>query len=215
MHEPTTDLDERAARFATRSLVLAFCCGFLLATSVSAGVVSERLRAGSVRTALVVDLVVLVAGILATTLTSRPLNVLFEDVSNDDSAPRIVRLRPSILVVSQIVGTACGVTLVHFVLERSHASALSWMCECPPQFVNDAVATLGTLAAVWSCAFRRLRMDLLIATLGVLLLYGFTRQHWHVDRSPFRFEMTIQELVVAQVVATATGLLAFRRFSSA
>jgi hypothetical protein len=215
MHEPTTDLDDRATRFATRSVLLAFCCGFLLATSVSAGVVSERLRAGSVRTALIVDLVVLVAGVLATTLTSRPLNVLFEDTPNDGKAPTITRLRPSIIVVSQVVGTACGITLVHLVLERSNVRALSWMCECPPQFVNDAVATLGTLAAVWSCAFRRLRMDLLIATLAILLLYGFTRHHWHVDHSPFRFEMTIQELVIAQVIATATGLLAFRRFSSA
>jgi hypothetical protein len=215
MDEPTTDLDAREAQFAKRSLVLAFFCGLLLASLISAGVIGERLQAGSVRTALLVDLVVLVAGIFTTVLTARPLNVRFEELSRDGRVPTVTRLRPSVIMALQIVGIACGIGLVHLMLKQSHASALSWMCECPPQFVNDAVATLGTLAAVWACASRRLRMDLLIGTLGILLLYGFTRHHWHVDRAPFSFELTIQELVVAQVIATATGLLAFRRFSSA
>lgn len=214
MDEPKADLDPREARFAKRSLTLAFFCGLLLACVISAGVIGERLRAGSVRTALLVDVIVLFAGILATTLTARPLNVRFEELRDGGEAPLVTRLRPSVILALQIAGIACGITLAHIVLKRSHVSALAWMCECPPQFVNDAIASLGTLAAVWACASRRIRMDLLIVMFGVLLLYGLTRRHWHVDRAPFGFEMPIQELVVAQVVATATGLLAFRRFSS-
>lgn len=214
MDDRTTELGSRSRRFARRSVVLASLCGFILAALVSAGVVGERLRAGSVHTALIVDALVLVAGIVVTTLTSRPLNLLFAAISNDGDAPILMRLRPSVVAVPQLVGMMSGIALVHLILRRSNVSALTWMCECPPQFVNDIVATVGTFAAVWACAARRIRIDLLIATLGLLLLYGHTRQHWHVDRAPFPFEMTIQELVVAQVIATATGLLAFRRFSS-
>lgn len=208
-------LDLREARFARRSLAIAFSCGLLLACVVSAGIIGERLRAGSVRTALLVDVIVLLAGISATMLTARPLNMRFEELRDDGKAPLVTRLRPSVVLILQVVGVTCGITLTHLVLRQSHATALSWMCECAPQFVNDVIASLGTLAAVWACASRRIRMDLLVATLGVLLLYGLTRRYWHVDRAPFRFEMPIQELVVAQVIATATGLLAFRRFSSA
>jgi len=96
MDEPTTDLDAREAQFAKRSLVLAFFCGLLLASLISAGVIGERLQAGSVRAALLVDLVdlvVLVAGIFATVLTARPLNVRFE---NSAATARLRRSRGSV-----------------------------------------------------------------------------------------------------------------------
>jgi hypothetical protein len=87
------------------------------------------------------------------------------------------------------------------------------MSEQPPQFVNDAVAALGTLAAVRAFASRSVSPYMLIVMFGLLLGYRITGQLWHVDRAPHLFQASIQELVAAQVIAAATGLLAFRRFS--
>jgi hypothetical protein len=79
--------------------------------------------------------------------------------------------------------------------------------------VNDAVAVLGVFAAIWAFATRRVGIALLVTLFALLLCYGVTQARWHVDHAPFAFETTIQELVVGQVLAVATGLFAFRRFS--
>ena len=181
-----------------------------MAVTVSAGIVCERLLGGNVHAALVVDVLVLFAGVIAASLTSRPLNVTLAAVSFTGA---VTRLRSTVIVVPQLLGIACGIGMVHLALKHSGGQALGWMSECPAQFVNDAVAAVGTLVASWVCASRPLRWGLLIQMLGMLLLYGATRQHWHVDRAPFPFQTSIQDLVVAQVIAASTGLLAFRRFS--
>jgi hypothetical protein len=106
-----------------------------------------------------------------------------------------------------------GIALVHLLLKFSRFSALRWMSEQPAQFVNDGVAALGTLAAVWACASKPVRTSLLLEMFGLLLLYRATGHLWHVDHAPRVFRTSIQELVAAQVIAAATGLLAFRKFS--
>jgi hypothetical protein len=205
------DIAERARRFATRNLGLAYCCGLLLSITTSAGVVAERILGGNLQAALGVDVLVLGVAILAMTLTSRPLVTFFSDIEE----PRwLVRLRASALLLPQLLGVLSGVALVHLALRFSDFSALQWMSERPAQFVNDAVAALGTLAAVWACASRPLRMYLLLQMLGLLLLYRATGRHWHMDHSPYVFRTSIQELVAAQVIAAATGLLAYRKFSA-
>jgi hypothetical protein len=87
------------------------------------------------------------------------------------------------------------------------------MSEQPPRFVNDAVAVLGTLAAIRAFASRSVSPYMLIVMFGLLLSYRITGQLSHVDRAPHLFQASIQELAAAQVIAAATGLLAFRRFS--
>jgi hypothetical protein len=206
-----SDIAERARHFATRSLWLAYCCGLLLSITTSAGVVAERLLGGNVEAALSVDVAVLGVAILAMTLTSRPLATFFGDT---EDANWLVRLRSGAVLLPQLLGVLSGIALVHLSLRYSGFSALQWMSERPAQFINDAVAALGTLAAVWACASRPLRMCLLLEMLGLLLLYRATGQHWHVDHAPRVFRASIQELVAAQVIAAATGLLAFRKFSS-
>jgi len=201
---------KRARRFARRSLGLAYCCGLLLAGTTSAGVVAERLLGGSIHAALSVDVIVLGVAILAMTFTSRPLVTSFGDAD----AHAVARLRSSVVLLPQLLGVLCGIALVHLALRYSCFSALWWMSERPAQFVNDGVAALGTLTAVWACASRPLRMCLLLEMVGLLLLYRATGQHWHVDRAPRVFQASIQELVAAQVIAAATGLLAFRKFSA-
>jgi hypothetical protein len=40
--------------------------------------------------------------------------------------------------------------------------------------------------------------------------YRATASAWHLDQAPHGFQTTIQELVVAQFIAAALGLLVFR-----
>ncbi len=201
---------ERAHRFAMRSVALAYCCGLLLSLTTSAGVVAERLLGGNIQAALSADVIVLGVAIVAVTLTSRPLVTFFGDTSD---ASWLVRLRARVLIGPQLLGVVSGVALVHISLRYSGFSALQWMSERPAQFVNDAVAALGTLAAVWACASKPVRTYLLLEMFGLLLLYRATGHLWHLDRAPHVFRASIQELVAAQVIAAATGLLAFRKFS--
>ena len=202
--------EARVRRFGARSMWLAFASGLLVAVTVSSGVVWERVLGGNVHAALAVDVLVLCAAVVAASLTSRPLNVIFTDARGTTGG---ARLRSAVILAHQLLGVACGIGMVHVALKHSGIQALSWMSECPAQLVNDAVAAMGTLIAIWVCASHRLRWGLLIQMLGMLLLYGATRQHWHADRAPFTFQTSIQDLVVSQVVAASTGLLAFRRFS--
>lgn len=191
-------------------MLLAFGAGLLVAVTVSAGMVWERVLGGNLRAALVVNALVLGIGVLAANLTSRPLNVFLADAAATSDA---MRIRASAILGPQLLGLASGIGLVHVLLKHSGIQALSWMSECPAQLVNDAVAAVGTLVAIWVCASRDLRLDLLVPMLGMLLCYGITRQHWHVDHAPFVFQASIQDLVVGQVIAASSGMLAFRRFS--
>ncbi|HVZ34330.1 MAG TPA: hypothetical protein VG963_18005 [Polyangiaceae bacterium] len=214
MFDPATEPENRQRAFIERSAVLAFGGGLLVAFVSSSGLVSNRLSGGRLPNAILGDIVVLCAVVVTKTLTARPLNVSFEQSTCGAPVATPPRHLYAILV-AQCAGATLGTVAVHALLMRSGLSSLAWMCECPPQLMNDAVATFGALAAVWACVSRKLRIELLIGALGVLLMYGSTRHHWHVDRAPFAFEWTIQELVVAQVIAVATGLLAFRRFAPA
>jgi hypothetical protein len=210
---PHTDIDLRAHGFARRSVALAFGSGLSLALLISAGLIAERLRAGSFDSALLINALVLCASVVVMTMNSRPIALRFVSLTDSGRADGVLRMRRVLLLVPQAVGALAGVALAHAALRHSGTSALTWMCECPPQLVNDAVAVLGVFAAVWAFAARRVDVWLLVSIFALLLWYGVTQSRWHVDHAPFAFEKTIQELVVAQVLAVATGLLAFRRFS--
>jgi len=211
--EPENDIYLRAEISGRRSATLAFGSGLSLALLISSGLIAERLRAGNMNSALLIDVVVLFASLVVMTLVSRPLSIRFAAISANGEIEGVVRMRLAVLLLPQAAGALGGVALAHAVLRHSGVSALGWMCECPPQLVNDAVAVLGVFAAIWAFATRRVGMTLLVIMFALLLGYGATQAHWHVDHAPFAFDTTIQELVVGQVLAVATGLLAFRRFS--
>jgi hypothetical protein len=217
MHAPKVprdiDLDAKAVTFARRSVALAFSSGLSLSLLISTGLIAERLRAGSLNAALLINVLVFCCSLIVMTLTSRPLALRFAERAESGDVRGAMRLRVAPLLLVQALGALGGVTLAHAVLRHSGASALAWMCECPPQLVNDAVAVLGVFIAIWAFAARRAGIALLLGLFVLLLCYGATQAHWHVDRAPFAFKTTIQELVVGQVLAVATGLLAFRRFS--
>jgi hypothetical protein len=202
---------ERARRFARRVLLGAFVTSLLLALGTSGAIVSERLSGGNVRLALLTDCVVLVLAVVAMSLTARARSVFFGTAGDASVAP--VRLRISLVLLVQLLGAAIGVAIVHLVL-RKLVNVPTWFRECPAQFVNDAVAVCGALLAVWACARRRLVLGSLVAMFLLLLAYGATASHWHWDHPALSFSMSTQELVAAQVIATATGLLSFRRFQN-
>ncbi|HVY31022.1 MAG TPA: hypothetical protein VHB79_30905 [Polyangiaceae bacterium] len=189
--------------------------GLSLAFLISGGLIAERLQAGSVFYGLLIDVAVLLVSLAVMTLTSRPLTLRFSALSARGAAGPVLRLRPVALLIPQVLGAIAGICLTHVVLRHSGVPALSWMCECAPQLVNDSVAVLGVLIAIWACAGQRVTIALLAAMFALLLCYGATHTQWHVDHPPFTFQTTIQELVAGQVLAVATGLLAFRRFSFA
>jgi hypothetical protein len=210
---PDIDIDTRAENLARRSAALAFGSGLILALLVSAGLIAERLCAGSFDSALLINVLVLCASVIVMTLTSRPRALRFVALTDGGRVDGVVRTRLTLQLLPQAVGALGGIVLAHAALRHSGASALAWMCECPPQLVNDAVAVLGVFAAIWAFATRRVGIALLVTLFALLLCYGVTQTRWHVDHAPFAFETTIQELVVGQVLAVATGLFAFRRFS--
>ncbi|HVX90305.1 MAG TPA: hypothetical protein VHC20_01575 [Candidatus Paceibacterota bacterium] len=201
------DLDARAYRFARRSMSIAFFIGFVVSTTVSAGLVCERVRVGSACLAIVIDLCVLGVAAVAMVFTSRPLHVAFVDVDNPENA---IRLRFAVLSIFQVLGAATGIALVHETLIHSGVDALRWMIESPPQLINDAVAVTGVLIAIRACASRQVRLNQMIQMLGILTVYGATRHLWHADHAPFPFKLSIQDLVVSQVLTAATGLVALR-----
>ncbi len=203
---------ERARRFARRMLVAAFVTGLLLAIATSGAIVGERLTGGSVRLALLADSIVLAIAVLAMALVSRSGLVLFGSVV--DSVERLARLRLGLVVLMQALGAAIGIAIVHLLLRRL-VNVPCWFSERPAQFVNDAVAICGALLSIWACAQRRLALIALGAMFLLLLAYGATASRWHLDHPALTFTASIQELVAAQVIATATGLLSFRGFQSA
>ncbi len=204
------DLDEKQRLHARRTLRLSFVVGLSLGAAASGSVVGERLSLGDVRWSGVALALVFALSVVALALTTWPLSRSFVDV---ESGAR-EQLRPFAILATQIVGALCGIGLIHVILRASEPSALSWMSQSPAELVNDAVAVSGLLTAVWACSTRELRVDWLWTMLCVLLVYRETTPHWHLDHGPHAFQATVQELVAAQFIAVATGLLAFRRFGA-
>ena len=205
------DLNARQRRHARRTTWTCFAVGLVLGGASSSGVVAERLSIGNLQWAGVATATLLVLSVVAVALTALPLSMSFEDA---DSGAR-EQFRPTLMLAAQVGGALCGIALVHGLLRASNTHALAWMSNSPAELVNDVIATAGVLTAVWACATRGPRVDWLWSMLCVLLLYRQTTPHWHLDHPPHVFQVTVQELVAAQFVALATGLLAFRRFGAA
>ena len=205
------NLDEKKRSYARRALRVSFIVGWLLGAGASASVVGERLSLGDVRWSGAALALVLALSIVALALTAWPLSLSFVDV---ESGAR-EQLKPFAILAAQVAGAFCGIGSIHAILRASGPAALSWMSKAPAELVNDAVAVAGLLTAVWACSKRQLRVDWLLAMLCLLLLYRETTPHWHLDHAPRAFQATVQELVAAQFIAVATGLLAFRRFGAA
>jgi hypothetical protein len=119
------------------------------------------------------------------------------------------RARSSFVFASQVAGATAGIVAVHVLLRREALTVLPWLSERPAQLVNDAVAVAVLLALVWASANGLDARLLVLAFLGVTL-YRATGPMWHLDHAPGGFRASVQQLVVAQLVAAALAVGLFR-----
>jgi len=175
--------------------------GLLLGLVTSGGIAGERITRGAIGAALVANAAVTLVALFAIVPTMRRMLVSFGD------GERARTIHPLVVLVPQIVGAAAGIFVVHFVLRREALGALPWLSERPAQLVNDAVAAAGLLALVWASANDLDPRVLVIAFIGVTL-YRLTSPLWHLDAATFH--TSVQELIVAQLVAAALALGLFR-----
>jgi len=173
---------------------VAFLAGAALAVITSAGIVEERLSAGSVGVGLFVNGFVLLASILS-------LGVVRRRASGAAN-----------VLLAQTLGAIVGIAIVHLALRGGWIPRPSWLAERPAQLVNDGVAVLATLALVWACA-HKLDLRLLVFALATVTLYKATGRFWHLDVPPGGFAVRVQDLVVAQVGATALALAIYRQLT--
>ena len=71
------------------------------------------------------------------------------------------------------------------------------------------MAVLATLTVVWACA-RGLDLRLLVVALLVMATYRATGRFWHLDAAPRGFLVSVQDLVIAQLVCAAVALPLYR-----
>jgi hypothetical protein len=178
-------------RRASAAPLTLFTAGALLAGVASGGIVEERVSSGNPAVALVANAFVTFVAILVLALVQRRVSLSVA------------------VVLPQAAGALCGIAFVHLALRLGFVAAPPWLSERPPQLVNDAVAVFSTLAVVWACA-SRLDARLLAAALLALTAYRVTSQHWHLDLAPHGFLLSVQDLVIAQVVAVALALPVYR-----
>ena len=169
--------------------------GAFLGVVTSGGIVVERLSSGSPNVAVVVKRAIIsVAAILLLALVQRHVPL---------SAP---------VASTELFGAAAGVALVHVTLRAGLIDRPYWLSERPPQLVNDAVAVLSLLVIVWACT-RRLNLRLLVVALFVLTLYRITGPSWHLDAPPLAFALSVQDIVIGQLVAAALALPLYRQMT--
>jgi len=185
-------------RSPVRSTALAsvFVAGTGLGLVTSAGIVEERLSAGSPAVAVVVNALVSGSAILVLALVQRRVHL------------------SSLIVAWQLLGAVVGVLLVHLAVRAGAVPTPYWLAERPPQLVNDTVAVLSTLLLVWACA-QRLDLRVLLTALLLVTGYRVTAGLWHLDLPPHGFALRVQDIVIAQFVAAALALPLYRHVTRA
>lgn len=200
-----TMMDPRS-RFALRAALLAFAVGLILAFATSAGIAAERVTRGSFGASLVANAGATIAAILALVPTMRHRTITFVELPVADEGIALRRLHAMVVLVPQVVGAVLGVTLVHALVRHARLDA-PWLSEKPAQLMNDAVAVAGLLALVWAAA-RELDARILVLALVGVTMYRLTAPYWHLDAAVF--QTSVQQLVVAELVAAAFALGLFR-----
>lgn len=177
-----------ASAGATASVGAAVGSGLLLALITSGGILGERISGGDVLVALGVNVLVTSVSILVLLVT--------------------LERRRGLSFLAQGAGAVLGIALVHLLVHLRLTAELPWLSERPAQLVNDATAVAATLILVWACA-KQLDARVLIGAFLLVTAYRATAGHWHLDRAPGGFELTVQQLVVIQFAASAFGMLLF------
>jgi len=171
----------------------AFIGGAALALVTSGSLVEERLSRGSGGVAMIANAFVTLAAVALVSFVRE-------------------RTPSAQVLVPQAVGAAVGVAAVHLVLRAELLPTPSWLSERPAQLMNDAVAVFSVLLVAWACA-RRLDLRLLVGALLAVTAYRMTGRHWHLDDAPLGFRFRVQDLVCAQLAATAFALALYREMT--
>jgi len=205
----------RRRHLALKVGAVAFFVGLLLAIATSAGIVGERVTLGRVAVGVIASGAATLAALVVAGANARRALVTFLEVPRPGSHehPREARLHPLVILVPQILGAVAGVLLVHLLLRRGVLGTFPWLSEKPAQLVNDAVAVSSLLALAWACA-DDLDPGVLIVAFVVVTLYTATAHVWHLDRAPGGFQTTVQQFVVAELVAAAIALGVYRTLGS-
>jgi hypothetical protein len=168
--------------------------GTCIAFVTAGGILGERLSCGEARFAVVANIFVTASALLTGRLLRRGQRRL-------DELPMLA------------VGGGLGIGVVHLAVHLGRAHVPLWLNETAPQLVNDGVAVFSVLLLVWSCAVD-LNPAALVVVLLLLTVYRVTGNVWHLDAPPRGFDVRVQTAVVAEVVAAAVALGAYRGTSN-
>jgi len=198
------------ARVATgrRQVAAGAVVGLVLGIISSAAILADRIARGDAWVVMAAHVIAAASAIVVLAVTGRPS---FADESR----------RPLGAVSAQAAGAVLGVMLVHLVLQTSPLHSCQWLCERPPQLVNDLAATFGALALLWTCAQQPIGGLSSLLAVGIAVVYAFTASRWHLDawgdalfRGSHR-SIPVQLAVLVQLASTAVGVSVFyRRWAS-
>jgi glycerol uptake facilitator-like aquaporin len=130
----------------------------LLATVVGSGIMGDRLAAGNVALALLVNTIATGSALVAIILAFGPVSgahlnpaVTLADAWQGGIAWREV---PA-YIFAQVVGAFAGVVTAHLMFGLSIFSVSTHVRSGPSQVFSEFVATFGLLAVIWGCVRQR------------------------------------------------------------
>lgn len=170
-----------------RSIAGSLALGLVLALLTSGSLLYQRVTEGSIRAALMGN-VVTTAAVVGAVLLSRGRRTRW----------------------SALAGLAVGVALVHAFVRLELHQTFPWLAERPAQLVNDGVAAVAALSLAAAFARRPIDLGPILAGAVVVAAYAVTRSWWHLDAAPHAFQAGVQQCVVAEFLSAALGLLLFR-----
>ena len=168
--------------------------GFVVAAATSVAILAERVTAGAYGAALAGDVVTTIVAVAVSVYAWR------------------ARLHCKSLLWTS-VGAALAIFAVHAAIARFRPTP--WLDETPRQVVNDVISAIAILGLIAVIGAKRIELARFVAITAPVAAYALTHAHWHVDRAPNGFAMTVQQCVVAQFVSVSLGLFAFRAMRAA
>jgi hypothetical protein len=191
--------------------------GLVLGTISSAAILADRIARGDAWVVMTTHAVAAASAVVVLALTSRSS---FASLRMGVGARANAPWRALGAVSAQAAGAILGVVLVHLALRSSALRSCLWLCERPPQLVNDLAATFGALALLWTCAQQPIGGLSSLLAVGIAAVYAFTASRWHLDawggalfRGSHR-SIPVQLAVLVQLASTAVGVSVFYRRSA-
>jgi glycerol uptake facilitator-like aquaporin len=131
---------------------------FLLAAVVGSGIMGERLAAGNVALALLINAIATGAALVAIILAFGPISgahlnpaVTLTDAWQGGTAWR----EAPAYIIAQMAGAFAGVIAAHLMFGPSSLSFSTRVRSGPAQFFSEFIATFGLLAVIWGCVRSR------------------------------------------------------------